>query len=201
MDMEKLASLFEAVKVMPLRSSDFVIFRTPVSLSLDQQAEIYATLEEALDHSRILIVDQGADIEVLRREREPEARRPSSPSGRSCTDRSAATRSRSRRLRPRRARCQGQFRDRPRARQGPAPARVVLRRPPAEAAPKRPARIPARRRGRDPAGGAIEHPQRERPARQVAEDRLADRGRQGDRAALHATIRSRTWSSTAPRRT
>lgn len=76
MEMERLAEILEAVKVMPLRSSDFVIFRTPVSLSLDQQAEIYACLEEALEHSRILIIDQGADLEVLRRERDPDSAPP-----------------------------------------------------------------------------------------------------------------------------
>jgi hypothetical protein len=202
MDMEKLASLFEAVKVLPLRSSDFVIFRTPVSLSLDQMAEIHAVLESKLEHSRILILDQGADIEVLRREREPEAAAPvRSPSPCSCTARSAATRSRSRRRRPRRARRPGRSRDRPRARQGPVRAREV---------PRRPAGKLLRNvlRGALRAGAGVILPVARSNIHnvsgrlaQVAEDRLGVIV--GDKAIgrLYTRDPSRTWSSTARRRT
>jgi hypothetical protein len=46
MDMEKLAEIFEAVKVMPLRPQDFIVFRTRVRLNPEQAAMIHAYVEE-----------------------------------------------------------------------------------------------------------------------------------------------------------
>lgn len=73
MDMERLAEIFEAVKVMPLRSTDIVVFRAPVSLDAEAAAAIYAHLEEQLCHSRIMILTDGADLQVVRPEASPAA--------------------------------------------------------------------------------------------------------------------------------
>lgn len=69
MDMEKLASIFEAVKVMPLRPQDFIVLRTNVRLDAEHAAELHAYIEEVAGHSRILMIDNGANLEVLRFER------------------------------------------------------------------------------------------------------------------------------------
>ena len=66
MDMEKLATLLEAVKVLPLRPQDFIVLRTNVRLDPMQAAEIHLYLEEQVGHTRILVLDRGADIDVLR---------------------------------------------------------------------------------------------------------------------------------------
>lgn len=72
MDMERLASIFEAVRVMPLRPGDFLVFRANEHLTPDQMAMVYAYLERQTGHSRILILDGGADLAILRPEGEPE---------------------------------------------------------------------------------------------------------------------------------
>lgn len=80
MDMERLAEIFEAVKVMPLRPHDFLVFKTNARVGLDQQALLHAYLEQETGHTRILIVDGGADMEVLRFEEAPaEAAAPQEP--------------------------------------------------------------------------------------------------------------------------
>jgi hypothetical protein len=66
MDMQKLAEIFEAVKVIPLRPQDFIVFRTSVRLNPEQAAMIHVYVEQETGHSRILIVDGGSDLEVLR---------------------------------------------------------------------------------------------------------------------------------------
>lgn len=72
MDMARLAEIFEAVKVIPLRPSDFLVFRTAQALNLEQMAEVHSYIEGEVGHSRILILTGGADLEVLRAERPPE---------------------------------------------------------------------------------------------------------------------------------
>lgn len=71
MEMEKLASIFEAVRVMPLRPGDFLVFRASERLGAEQMAHVYACLEQQTGHGRILILDGGADLAVLRVEGEP----------------------------------------------------------------------------------------------------------------------------------
>ena len=71
MDMEKLALIFEAVKVLPLRETDLLVFRTNARLDKDSAVTLRDALEEWLGHVRILILDGGADLEVVRREVEP----------------------------------------------------------------------------------------------------------------------------------
>lgn len=69
MDVEKLAAIFEAVKVMPLRPTDVLVFRCPGMLSAEQAAEIRQRLEAAVpgDHA-VILLEGGCDIEVLRLE-------------------------------------------------------------------------------------------------------------------------------------
>ena len=75
-----MAEIFEAVKVLTLRETDLVIFRTPEALAPDLAAELYAELEARLGTSRILILERGADLGVLRPESAPEpARAPIHP--------------------------------------------------------------------------------------------------------------------------
>lgn len=66
-----MAEIFEAVKVLTIRETDLVIFRTPEALAPDMAAELYAELEARLGTSRILILERGADLGVLRPEATP----------------------------------------------------------------------------------------------------------------------------------
>lgn len=66
-----MAEIFEAVKVLTIRETDLVIFRTPEALAPDLAAELYAELEARLGTSRILILERGADLGVLRPEATP----------------------------------------------------------------------------------------------------------------------------------
>jgi hypothetical protein len=69
---EQLAGVFEAVRVMPLRPSDVLVFRSNVRLNAAQESTIRAHLEEKTGHARIVILDSAADLGVLRPEPEPE---------------------------------------------------------------------------------------------------------------------------------
>jgi hypothetical protein len=66
MDREQMASIFEAVKVLQLRPTDFLVMRTSAALSVDQMGLVHAFIEEETGHSRILILDRSSDLEVLR---------------------------------------------------------------------------------------------------------------------------------------
>lgn len=76
MDVEKLAAIFEAVQVLALRPSDILVFRTPNYLGYEGKVRIYTELEALTGHSRILIVDGAADVEILRFEQDPVAEQP-----------------------------------------------------------------------------------------------------------------------------
>lgn len=71
MEIEQLTSIFEAVKVLPLRPSDFLVVRTNRRLSAEQAAHLHAWFEDETGHTRIIILDGGADVDVLRLEPEP----------------------------------------------------------------------------------------------------------------------------------
>lgn len=73
MELERLASIFEAARVVPLRETDLLVFRANEKLSLEEHAIAHAALEQATGHSRILILDVGAELAVLRPETAPEA--------------------------------------------------------------------------------------------------------------------------------
>lgn len=73
MELEKLASIFEAVRVMPLRPTDFLVFRANQKLNVEQMALVHTYLEQETGHQRILMLDGGADLAVLRPESEPGA--------------------------------------------------------------------------------------------------------------------------------
>lgn len=71
MELEKLASIFEACRVLPLRPSDMLVFRTPHNLNVEQMAQVHSYLEGETGHSRILILVDGAELAVLRPEEAP----------------------------------------------------------------------------------------------------------------------------------
>jgi hypothetical protein len=70
MELEKLASVFEACKVLPLRQSDILVFRASSELNLPEMAEVHTYLEERTGHPRIIILTNGADLAVIRPEDE-----------------------------------------------------------------------------------------------------------------------------------
>lgn len=72
MELEKLASIFEAVRVLPLRPSDLLVFRANAFLDLEQKVLLHDAIEAATGHARILILDGGADLAIVRPEPEPE---------------------------------------------------------------------------------------------------------------------------------
>lgn len=72
MELVAAAALITEARVMRLRPSDFLVFRSAVALGADQMAELHEFLEAQTGHSRILILDAGADMDVLRRQGAPE---------------------------------------------------------------------------------------------------------------------------------
>lgn len=70
MEMEKLAELFEAVKVLPLRPTDIVVLRTAMAMSDETRVRIKKIVGEALGTDRILVLSEGIDIEIVRPEQE-----------------------------------------------------------------------------------------------------------------------------------
>lgn len=68
MDMERLAEIFEAVSVLPLRPSDVLVFRTERALDHDHAGMITEYLEERTGHANIVVLSEGARIEVIRPE-------------------------------------------------------------------------------------------------------------------------------------
>lgn len=82
MELEKLASIFEACRVLPLRPSDMLVFRSMQNLNVEQMAMVHAYLEERTGHARILVLTDGADIAVLRPEEELESPAPVPPAAR-----------------------------------------------------------------------------------------------------------------------
>jgi hypothetical protein len=79
MDMAKLAGIFEAVKVIPLRESDLLVFRANDVLPCEAAECVRGMLQEATGHEKILILDHGTDLYVVRTEAEPEEREPEVP--------------------------------------------------------------------------------------------------------------------------
>ena len=84
MELEKLASIFESVRVAPLRPTDLLVFRCEGALSLEQMGELHVYLEAQSGHARIVILTHGADLAILRPEEVPAAapaREPPKPVG------------------------------------------------------------------------------------------------------------------------
>lgn len=79
MELEKLASIFESVRIAPLRESDLLVFRTVDALTLQQMADLHVALEEQTGHARILILTGGADLAIIRPEAEPDREAPAQP--------------------------------------------------------------------------------------------------------------------------
>ncbi len=68
MDSAKLASLFETVKVLPLRPGDILVIRCKDRFPMEAMDRFRALLEKEIPGHRILVLENGTDIEVLRRE-------------------------------------------------------------------------------------------------------------------------------------
>ena len=70
MDMEHLASIFEAVKVLPLRPTDKLVFRAHRVLSEEQAIRAKAYLENVLGVP-VVVLDSSGDLEIIRPETVP----------------------------------------------------------------------------------------------------------------------------------
>jgi hypothetical protein len=70
MDLQKLASIFEAVRVAELRPTDLLVFKTEGTkvLTLDEKATLHQTLVELTGHPAVVILDGGAELAILRTE-------------------------------------------------------------------------------------------------------------------------------------
>ncbi|MFA6204490.1 MAG: hypothetical protein WC710_15030 [Gallionella sp.] len=65
----KLPEIFEAVKILQLQPDDVVVFRCDMFLSMDQRERIMGLLKNQFTDNKILILDGGADIDILREEK------------------------------------------------------------------------------------------------------------------------------------
>lgn len=66
-DPERPALLWEALKVIPLRPEDVLVFRTPKSLGQADLEGIQASLSVVLPKgAKVLVLDGGADVDVIR---------------------------------------------------------------------------------------------------------------------------------------
>lgn len=82
MELEKLASIFEDVRVAKLRPTDLLVFRCQGALSVEEMATAHRHIEGQTGHARILILTHGADLAIVRPEEVPEATEPPpAPSG------------------------------------------------------------------------------------------------------------------------
>lgn len=72
MELDRLASILESVRLAPLRNTDLLVFRTGGSavLTLEQKSELHQVLEELTGHQRIVILDGGSELAILRTEPE-----------------------------------------------------------------------------------------------------------------------------------
>ena len=68
MDMEKLAQMFEAVKVLPLRPNDTIVITTKKTLSSDQREYIKEQFMAAFGGRTVVVLADGMDIQVCRNE-------------------------------------------------------------------------------------------------------------------------------------
>jgi hypothetical protein len=68
MELHEIAGIFEQVKVAGLQPDDYVVFRTPLQLDVLAMAQLHEYLEKVLGTSRILILDGGADLAIVRPE-------------------------------------------------------------------------------------------------------------------------------------
>lgn len=69
MDMEKLAAIFEAVKVMPLRTDDIIVLRMEQEVTHEVADRLKASLREILGDRTVLVLGGGMDIEIVRPEK------------------------------------------------------------------------------------------------------------------------------------
>lgn len=79
MEIEKLASIFEEVRIAPLRADDLLVFRANAILTLEDKVNLHGALEDATGHPRILILDGGAELAIIRPEAEPVTTAPPPP--------------------------------------------------------------------------------------------------------------------------
>ncbi len=65
---EKLAKIFEAVKVIPLRPTDILVLRTTVRLTAKQADDAKEYFVEQTGHANVVVLDAAAELEVVRPE-------------------------------------------------------------------------------------------------------------------------------------
>jgi hypothetical protein len=68
MDLDQLASIFEAVKVLPLRPTDRLLVRCRGRISEMEIKAMREAFEREFPGHRVLVLDNGADLEVIREE-------------------------------------------------------------------------------------------------------------------------------------
>ena len=71
MNLEELAQVFEAVRVMSLRPSDVLVFKTSRPVSANNAEVIKHLIAEQTGHDNVLVLDSTSDLAVLRPEPEP----------------------------------------------------------------------------------------------------------------------------------
>jgi hypothetical protein len=67
-DAEQVLSVFEAVKVMPLRPTDVLVLKAPFYIPQATANEMRDRLAAVLPGIKVLICDAGMDVEVIRKE-------------------------------------------------------------------------------------------------------------------------------------
>ncbi len=73
MDLVKLASILDEIKTTTLLPTDVLVFKTAgtETLNLLQKAELTIFLVEVTQHERVVILDGGAELAILRTEEDP----------------------------------------------------------------------------------------------------------------------------------
>lgn len=66
MKREDMAAMFEAVKVLPLRPSDVLVFRAKRPISVAQANLVKEIVQEITGHEKVLVIDNDADVDVIR---------------------------------------------------------------------------------------------------------------------------------------
>ena len=68
MELEQLAKIFEAVKVLPFRPQDIIVIKVMQWLTDEQRKLIQQTWRDLVSEQKVIVLDGGLDIEVLRKE-------------------------------------------------------------------------------------------------------------------------------------
>lgn len=66
MDVDDLAKTLNAVKILSMKPDDIIVFQFAGALTGEQVEEITNTLYRIIGERRIMIMDQGVDVSVIR---------------------------------------------------------------------------------------------------------------------------------------